>query len=110
MQYIFQKNNKNLHNAIDKKKIKCYNKIKIAQCKYKGGVIMINSNKIKGRLRELNLTQKDAAEALGIAQSTMAQKLNGTRPMTIYEAEALAELLEIEDMQYGVYFFNRKIA
>lgn len=46
---------------------------------------MINSNKIKGRLRELNLTQKDAAEALGIAQSTTAQKLNGTRPMTIYD-------------------------
>ena len=70
---------------------------------------MINSNKIKGRLRELELTQKDAANTLGIAQSTMTQKINGTRPMTIYEAESLAKLLKI-DGQYGLYFFNEKIA
>lgn len=66
---------------------------------------MLNVNKIRGRLAELNLTQRDVAQALGIAVPTASQKLNRVRPMDLDEAEKLAALLKIEDDQFGEYFF-----
>ena len=66
---------------------------------------MLNVNKVKGRLAELNLTQKDVANALGLAAPTVSQKLNRVRPMDLDEAEKLARLLKIEDGQFHEYFF-----
>lgn len=66
---------------------------------------MINSNKIKGRMKELGLVQKDVADKLRIATPTASQKINGIRPMDLDEARLLAELLEIEDHDFGIYFF-----
>lgn len=66
---------------------------------------MLNVAKIRGRMAELNVSQKDVAEALGIATSTASQKLNRVRPMDLDEAEKLAVLLQINDQQFGEYFF-----
>lgn len=71
---------------------------------------MLNTNKIKGRLKELGLTQTDVAKTLGIAQSTATQKINRVRPMTVDEAEELSKLLQISNEQYAEYFFNQKFA
>lgn len=67
--------------------------------------MMLNVNKIRGRLAELNLTQKDVANALGIAAPTASQKLNRVRPMDLDEAEKLAKLLRIDDNEFREYFF-----
>ena len=67
--------------------------------------MMLNVNKIRGRLAELNLTQKDVANALGIAAPTASQKLNRVRPMDLDEAEKLAKLLQIDDNEFREYFF-----
>ena len=37
---------------------------------------MVNSDKIKGRMRELKITQADVAKELNIAQPTVNQKIN----------------------------------
>lgn len=66
---------------------------------------MLNVDKVRGRLAELRLTQKDVAKALGIAPATASQKLNRVRPMDLDEAEKLASLLQLEDNQFGDYFF-----
>lgn len=66
---------------------------------------MINTNKIKGRLAELGLTQKDVSKALNIAQPTANQKINNVRPMDLNEAEKLAILLQITPAQFNEYFF-----
>lgn len=66
---------------------------------------MLNVSKIRGRMAELNISQKDVAEALGIAASTVSQKLNRVRPMDLDEAEKLAVLLKIENQCFGEYFF-----
>lgn len=67
---------------------------------------MLNINKIRGRMAELRLTQKDVAEALGIALPTANQKLNRVRPMDLDEAEKLASLLKLQDNDFGEYFFT----
>lgn len=66
---------------------------------------MLNVSKIKGRLAEMNLTQKDVANALGIALPTASQKINRVRPMDLDEAEKLAKLLQIKDSEFREYFF-----
>lgn len=67
----------------------------------------INSKKIKERIKELGLTQGDAAKALGLAQSTASQKINNIRSMSVDEAEKLAELLKIGDQDFCIYFCMR---
>lgn len=68
---------------------------------------MINTSLIKGRMMELNMTQKDVAKALGIAQPTANQKINNIRSLTLEEAEKMAELLKIQTEHFGKYFFNQ---
>lgn len=66
---------------------------------------MLNTNKIKGRMRELGIVQKDVAEALNIQPPTASQKINGIRPMSLDEAKELALLLKIDPADFGAYFF-----
>lgn len=66
---------------------------------------MLNVVKIRERMAELGVTQKDVAQILGLAAPTVSQKLNRVRPMDLDEAEKLAVLLKIEDSQFGKYFF-----
>ena len=68
---------------------------------------MLNVAKIKGRMKELGIKQKDVAQAIGVAQPTASQKLSRVRPMDLDEAEKLAKLLRIEDSQFGEYFFTQ---
>jgi transcriptional regulator with XRE-family HTH domain len=74
----------------------------------KGGIALINTNKIKGRMAELQITQKDVANSLGLAQPTVNQKINNIRPMDLNEAEKLSDLLHIEPKDFAVYFFYRE--
>jgi len=67
---------------------------------------LVNSRKIKGRLVELGLTQKDVAEKIGVAQPTANQKINNIRPMDLQEAEAIADLLKINPVEFVEYFFT----
>lgn len=68
---------------------------------------MINTNKIKGRMAELQITQKDVAVSLGLAQPTVNQKINNIRPMDLNEAEKLSDLLRIKPEDFAVYFFYK---
>lgn len=68
---------------------------------------MVNTGKIKGRLAELDLTQKDVATALNIAQPTANQKINNIRPMYLEEAEKIANLLHLDPVDFQTYFFKQ---
>lgn len=67
---------------------------------------MINSNKIKGRMKELGFIQADVARELNIAEPTVSQKINNKRPMDLDEARVLAQMLRIDNSEFGVYFFS----
>lgn len=66
---------------------------------------MVNTNKIKGKMKELEITQADVAKDLGIATSTANQKINNVRPFDLDEAEKLSEILHIDAGEFGRYFF-----
>lgn len=71
---------------------------------------MVNSSKIRGRIVELGLTQKDLAEELNLAVATVSQKINNVRPMSLAEAYTIARILEISDEDFREYFFKNDIA
>ena len=59
---------------------------KLQNATNRGGEKMVNTNKIKGRMRELEITQADVAKCLNIAQPTVNQKINNIRPFDLDEA------------------------
>ena len=67
---------------------------------------MVNAGKIKGKMVEKQITQRDVAEKLEIAQSTLNLKINNRRPMNLSEAEKICELLNISANEFGECFFN----
>ena len=73
---------------------------------------MINTLKIKGRMVELGLTQKNLAakDVWSCALPTVSQKLNGVRPVCLNEADALAVLLKLTKEEYYEFFFAARIA
>lgn len=52
----------------------------------------------------------DIAKALGIQQSTASQKINNVRPMSLKEAEIMADILQIGDAEFSAYFFSSVVA
>ena len=68
---------------------------------------MLNLPKVRGRMAELGLTQKDIAaeDCWNCALSTVSLKLNGDRPILLDEADALAKKLKLNDAEYYVFFY-----
>ena len=71
---------------------------------------MLNSELIKARMKEKNVTQRQIADVLGIAAPTISQKINGIRPMDLEEAKIIAEELNIDASDFGNYFFASNVA
>ena len=66
---------------------------------------MLNVSKIRGRMAELGVTQKEIAKEMNLAAPTVSKKLNQIRPMNLDEAEKLAQILKISNNEFGEYFF-----
>lgn len=66
---------------------------------------MPNASSIRARMDDIGITQKAAAAALNIAQSTLSLKINGVRPFYLDEAWAFAQVLQIAPEQFSAYFF-----
>lgn len=71
---------------------------------------MVNTNKLRGRIIEMGLTQGDVAKSMGIAQPTLSQKINNIRPLDVNEAVQIANLLDIPSSDYEEYFFYTPVA
>ena len=70
---------------------------------------MINSQKLKERIKSLGLSQADIAAQLGLAPPTMNQKINNVRSMSLDQAEKIAEVLQISDAVFCHYFFGHRV-
>ena len=68
---------------------------------------MINTLKLKAKLKEKNLTQEEVANRLGINPSTFNKKINNEigETLTIQEATNLKNILEITNNDMVDIFF-----
>ena len=69
---------------------------------------MVDTVKLKERMRKQGVTQVFAADYLNIAQCTFSLKINNVRPMTLDEAALLAVLLHIRKSEIAEYFFAER--
>lgn len=69
----------------------------------------VNTQKIKGKIRELGYTQKQFAEALGIDISTLNRKLNASaKSFTMGEVYKITQLLSLSPQECNEIFFAQK--
>lgn len=71
---------------------------------------MVDSKKIRARMVEMGLHNRDIAETWNCAMSTASQKLNGVRPISLDEANGLARLLKLSEAEYYYFLFAPEIA
>ena len=62
-------------------------------------------SELRGRIRARYRTQALFAEALGISECALSQKLNGHTEWTAGEIRKCCELLEIPEKDLPLYFF-----
>lgn len=65
----------------------------------------MNEFKIKGRIVECGYTQTSFANAMGIKQSTLSQKISGKRKLSLDEMKTMMKLLSIDLDDVPAYFF-----
>lgn len=65
---------------------------------------MINTQKVKIRMIELNLTNEDMRKALGLSISGWSNKLNGLREITISELFILQKVLKLNNEELKDFF------
>lgn len=66
----------------------------------------MNSDKLKGKLREKKKTYKDCANYLGIGESQFCKKINKEVDFWLVEAAKLAVYLELSTEEFCAIFMN----
>lgn len=68
---------------------------------------MVNSKKLKAKLKEQNLTQEEAARKMEINPATFNKKINNEEgdTLTVKEVERLSEILGLQRKDLSEYFF-----
>lgn len=70
---------------------------------------MINYNKIKGRMRELGVSQRELAKELRLTEYIVNRKLSGKSQIKLSEAKKISEVLKFKD-EFFDYFFSDWVA
>lgn len=84
-----------------------YNKIiKSRKCDKKKGVIVINVQKLKGKIRERGTTQEALAKALEIDRSTFYRKMRQGGNFTIKEVNLIVLALHLNKNEAISIFFE----
>jgi len=72
-----------------------------------GGEIMVNINKLKGKITEKQTTQETLAMEIGINKSTLYRKFkSGGDTFEIWEVHKIVETLELTDQEIKEIFFS----
>ncbi len=66
----------------------------------------MDSQKLKGKMREKSKTYQDVAEAIGVSITTINDKLNGKRKIYVEEAQAISNLLDLSNDERVSIFLN----
>lgn len=71
--------------------------------------VIINYDKLKGKIKEVLGTQGKLAEKMGVDETTISNKLNSNTYFTQKEIIKISKILDIPFEQIPEYFFNEKV-
>lgn len=66
-------------------------------------------SKLKGKIRELGLTQSEYAKCIGITEQTLNMRFKNKRPFTQPEIEKTMILFDEPVENIHIYFFTKKV-
>jgi len=69
-----------------------------------------NYSKLKGKIREMEMTQSDFARQLGITEQTLNLRFKNKRPFKQEEIEKTMILFNEPIENIHIYFFTKKVA
>lgn len=70
---------------------------------------MINVNKLKGKIKEMESTQEILADEIGINKSTLYRKFkSGGDTFEIWEIHKIVDALKLNDDEIKDIFFNKE--
>lgn len=69
-----------------------------------------NYSKLKGKIRELDMTQSEYANAIGITEQTLNLRFQDKRPFKQDEIIKTMELFNEPVENIHIYFFTKKVA
>ena len=67
--------------------------------------VLVNTNKLKGAMKEADYTQEKLASELNMAINTLNAKINGRSPISTDEAIEMCRILKIEACERKVEIF-----
>lgn len=67
-------------------------------------------SKLRGRIVEKYGSQRQFADAVGVSEQTITSKMNGRVAISQDDVITWSELLDIEAVDIGVYFFAYKLS
>jgi len=77
----------------------------------KGAILMVNLNKLKGKMIEKGTTVSDLAKTIGIDKSTLYRKLrNNGEEISIKEASSIIKSLNLTIEEVNSIFFTQFVA
>lgn len=71
--------------------------------------IILNHDKLKGRIKEIVGTQSNLASMIGLDETTISNKLNSNTYFTQKEILKISEILNIKIEEIAEYFFKIKV-
>lgn len=96
---------------LDIQKKSVYNKVVTCtpcnKYKMKEGDLLVNLDKLKGKMREMGKTYEDGAKFLGITTTTFSKKMNGESKIYVDEANLLSEFLKLTAQEKIEIFLPR---
>lgn len=66
---------------------------------------MVNYDKLRGAIAERHITRNAIADALGVSRQSATLKLTGKAKMTVFDAKAISDLLELSVEERDAIFF-----
>ena len=78
-------------------------------CDKRGGLVLLNALKLKGKIVECNITIPLISNAIGIDTATFYRKLNANS-FSISEADKIAEVLGLTGDEATAIFFSQYVA
>lgn len=72
----------------------------------KGGIKVINSSKIKGRIVEKGKTIQEIAPKIPCSAYTLGQKIANEAPINLSEVEVLMNELDITQNEFAEFFLR----
>lgn len=68
---------------------------------------MLDTKKLRGKIAEAGLTQKDLAKRAGMSENSLNRKLNEKRDFNLSEVRIICDILGITDNEQKALIFLR---